>query len=111
MKYVQAKEVSQTFLFSSTSWRIVVAHLNVTHSALICAPHQHQELTWEISEAVNALTAFPDAPDQVKELCNKRKIAFAAETGTEALMWWNQSGRSKAAKTRVTVDNKKFRGA
>ena len=102
MKYVQAKEVSQTFLLSSASWRIVVAHFNVALSALICVPHQHQELTWEISEAVSVLTAFPDAPGQVKELCNKRKIAFVAEAGTEVLMWWNQSGRSKAAKVKET---------
>jgi hypothetical protein len=60
-----------------------------------------------LSEDVSVLTAFPaDAPGQVKakELCNKHKIAFVAETGATAQMWWwwNQSGRSKAAKIKET---------
>jgi hypothetical protein len=60
-------------------------------------------LAWGVSEALNVLTAFPDAPGQVKKPCNKRKIVFVAETGIKVEMWWNQSGRSKAAKIKETL--------
>jgi hypothetical protein len=60
-------------------------------------------LAWEVSEAVNVLTAFSDAPSQVKKSRSKRKIAFVAETGIKVQMWWNQSGRSKAAKIKEAL--------
>jgi hypothetical protein len=63
-----------------------------------CAPGSTINLAWEVSEAANILTAFPDAPGQVKKSCNKRKIAFTAETDIKVQMWWNQSGRSKKIK-------------
>jgi hypothetical protein len=60
-------------------------------------------LVWEVSEAVNVLTAFPDAPSQVKKSYNTRKIAFAAEIGIKVQMWWNQSGCSKAATIKMAL--------
>jgi hypothetical protein len=60
-------------------------------------------LAWEVSDAVSVLTAFPDAPGQVKKPCSKRKIAFVAEIGIKVQMWWNQSGRSKAEKIKETL--------
>ena len=52
---------------------------------------------------MNVLTAFPDAPSQVKKSCNKRKIAFVAEISIKVQMWWNQSGRSRAAKIKEAL--------
>ena len=69
------------------------------------APGSTITLVWEVSEAVNVLTAFSDAPSQVKKSCKKRKIAFVAEIGIKVQIWWNQSGRSRrfVASCRVSL--------
>ena len=61
---------------------------------------------------VCALSAAPDASELVKELVAKGKNAFIAEAGAKAHVWWNQSGRSEAAKLKgAWVNDKKKRDA
>jgi hypothetical protein len=61
---------------------------------------------------VCVFSAAPDASDLVKKLIAKGKCAFIAEAGAKAHVWWNQSGRSEAAKLKgAWVNDKKKRDA